>query len=243
MVKESTPPHTIATLNTKSSPLTPAAKRVRMSSASSHQAATAAETTPSQPQNAGTNELQTELSTSDGDLEVVGISATIALSPSLMASCEQKLTSVIQDDTYTDSGFGTDNTDTTSVASSIYAGFMENGRRYQTVREGDYWGPSDEKQVCSFTTTNHHARAPLIRTRSSNPCMLATLCTPSSIRGSRTLCSSHQLARPLRTSSISVLALEFGLLTWPINFLRLLSPEWTCILHLRLGYRRTAGWK
>lgn len=37
--------------------------------------------------------------------------------------------------------------DTTSIASRIYAGYMENGRRYQTTREGEYWGPSDEKQV------------------------------------------------------------------------------------------------
>ena len=96
-----------------------------------------------------------------------------------MTSYEQKLTSVTQDDTYTDSGFGTDNTDTTSVASSIYAGFMENGRRYQTVREGEYWGPSDEKQVYSFTTTYHYTRDLLTKTRSSNPCMLVTLCTPS----------------------------------------------------------------
>ena len=29
----------------------------------------------------------------------------------------------------------------------MYAGHMENGRRYQTKREGEYWGPSDDKQV------------------------------------------------------------------------------------------------
>lgn len=36
--------------------------------------------------------------------------------------------------------------DTTSIASSIYAGYVENGRRYQITREGEYWGPNDEKQ-------------------------------------------------------------------------------------------------
>ena len=36
--------------------------------------------------------------------------------------------------------------ESTSIASSIYAGHVENGRRYQTKREGEYWGPSDEKQ-------------------------------------------------------------------------------------------------
>jgi hypothetical protein len=28
----------------------------------------------------------------------------------------------------------------------MYRGYIENGRRYQTVREGEYWGPSDEQQ-------------------------------------------------------------------------------------------------
>lgn len=36
--------------------------------------------------------------------------------------------------------------DTTSVTSSIYRGITQHGRRYQTTREGDYWGPADEKQ-------------------------------------------------------------------------------------------------
>lgn len=44
--------------------------------------------------------------------------------------------------------FGTDESDSTSIASSMYAGYLENGRRYQTKREGEYWGPSDERQVC-----------------------------------------------------------------------------------------------
>lgn len=40
--------------------------------------------------------------------------------------------------------------DTTSVASNIYKGIIENGRRYQAVREGEYWGPSDDKQFQSM---------------------------------------------------------------------------------------------
>ena len=40
--------------------------------------------------------------------------------------------------------------DTTSIASSIYKGHLENGRRWQVVREGEYWGPSDEKQFESM---------------------------------------------------------------------------------------------
>lgn len=50
-----------------------------------------------------------------------------------------------QDDA--DSTLGTEYSDTTSITSSIYKGYIENGRRYQVVREGEYWGPSDEKQV------------------------------------------------------------------------------------------------
>lgn len=57
-----------------------------------------------------------------------------------------------EDDTYSDSGVGTERSDHTSIASSVYAGFIENGRRYQNVREGEYWGPSDEKQA-SFLAT------------------------------------------------------------------------------------------
>ena len=38
-------------------------------------------------------------------------------------------------------------TESGSVSSSIYAGYLANGRRYQTTREGEYWIPSDEKQV------------------------------------------------------------------------------------------------
>lgn len=37
--------------------------------------------------------------------------------------------------------------DTTSMSSSIYQDFIEYERRYQTKREGEYWGPADEKQV------------------------------------------------------------------------------------------------
>ena len=50
---------------------------------------------------------------------------------------------------------GTDRSDTDSITSSIYAGFLENGRKYQTLREGEYWGPSDDKQV-GFPPLWHH---------------------------------------------------------------------------------------
>ncbi|KAK4543436.1 hypothetical protein LTR36_005579 [Oleoguttula mirabilis] len=46
-----------------------------------------------------------------------------------------------------DSGFGGDDTgsDTTSIASSMLRGHIENGRKYATLRD-DYWGPSDDQQ-------------------------------------------------------------------------------------------------
>lgn len=53
-----------------------------------------------------------------------------------------------------DSALGTEKSETTSIASSIYAGYVENGRRYQTVREGEYWGPSDEKQFEAMETAH-----------------------------------------------------------------------------------------
>ncbi|KFY49318.1 hypothetical protein V496_10102 [Pseudogymnoascus sp. VKM F-4515 (FW-2607)] len=51
-----------------------------------------------------------------------------------------------------DSSYGGDDTlsETTSIASSMYRGYIENGRRYQTVKEGTYWGPSDEQQFETF---------------------------------------------------------------------------------------------
>ena len=40
--------------------------------------------------------------------------------------------------------------DTTSLTSSIARGIVQNGRRYQTMREGEYWGPADDKQFESM---------------------------------------------------------------------------------------------
>ncbi|OQE90316.1 hypothetical protein PENNAL_c0012G10148 [Penicillium nalgiovense] len=40
--------------------------------------------------------------------------------------------------------------DTTSLASTIARGRVENGRRYQATKEDDYWGPSDEQQFEAF---------------------------------------------------------------------------------------------
>ncbi|KAJ5220978.1 uncharacterized protein N7469_009865 [Penicillium citrinum] len=40
--------------------------------------------------------------------------------------------------------------ETTSLASTIAKGRLENGRRYQAIKEDDYWGPSDEQQFEAF---------------------------------------------------------------------------------------------
>lgn len=46
-----------------------------------------------------------------------------------------------------DSALGKDwQSETTSLSSTLYRGYIEHGRRYQTLREGQYWGPSDEQQ-------------------------------------------------------------------------------------------------
>ncbi|KAJ5894616.1 hypothetical protein N7495_006307 [Penicillium taxi] len=40
--------------------------------------------------------------------------------------------------------------ETTSIASAIAKGRLENGRRYQNLKEDDYWSPSDEQQFEAF---------------------------------------------------------------------------------------------
>lgn len=40
--------------------------------------------------------------------------------------------------------------ETTSIASTIAKGRLENGRRYQALRDDNYWSPSDEKQFEAF---------------------------------------------------------------------------------------------
>lgn len=77
-------------------------------------------------------------------------------------------------DTDTDSAYADDDSasETTSVASTLLRGHIENGRRYSSLRD-DYWGPSDEAQFetmdrCHYTyllmlsdTENPLFRAPI----------------------------------------------------------------------------------
>ena len=46
-----------------------------------------------------------------------------------------------------DSDMGSDNSDSTPMAASIWAGYVENGKWYRTKREGEYGAPNDAKQV------------------------------------------------------------------------------------------------
>jgi ubiquinone/menaquinone biosynthesis C-methylase UbiE len=45
--------------------------------------------------------------------------------------------------------------DTTSLASSIYKYRFENGRRYHAYKEGEYWGPNDEKHNDQLDIGHH----------------------------------------------------------------------------------------
>lgn len=60
-----------------------------------------------------------------------------------------------EEEEFADSAYGeSTGSFTTSISTSIYQGVMQNGRRYQTLKEGDYWGPSDEKQFESMETVH-----------------------------------------------------------------------------------------
>ena len=145
--KESTPPPTAVAIG--SSPVTPAAKRVRTTSPPKETAQTTTETVPAQ-RDGNTTADDTMVNTTRstvGEDHVERFDDVVSTRLPCPASCSNSANKDDQESLHDgDSAFGTDNSDTTSVTSSIYAGYVENGRRYQTVREGEYWGPSDEKQ-------------------------------------------------------------------------------------------------
>ncbi|KAJ5708671.1 hypothetical protein N7488_008472 [Penicillium malachiteum] len=66
--------------------------------------------------------------------------------------------------------------ETTSVASSTYRGLIENGRRYQTMRENKYWSPADEQQFESLEAG--HAVAIVLDSDKSNPLFQAPVTKP-----------------------------------------------------------------
>ncbi len=66
-----------------------------------------------------------------------------------MLSVNLLTTNLYQDDTFdADSAYGSPLTSpATSVSSSIYRGYIENGRKYSTVKDDGYYIPVDEKQL------------------------------------------------------------------------------------------------
>ncbi|KAJ5547566.1 hypothetical protein N7513_004800 [Penicillium frequentans] len=81
----------------------------------------------------------------------------------------------VDPDFYTsDPGYGTEpqdfHSETTSITSAIAKGRFENGRRYQSIKEDDYWGPSDDQQFeafeighMMFLVLDHNQDNPLFR--------------------------------------------------------------------------------
>ncbi|KAJ6010831.1 hypothetical protein N7451_002243 [Penicillium sp. IBT 35674x] len=66
--------------------------------------------------------------------------------------------------------------DTTSLASEIARGRVENGRRYQSLKPGDYWSPSDDLQFEAYETghiiyllLDYNQRNPLHRAPIESP--------------------------------------------------------------------------
>lgn len=80
-----------------------------------------------------------------------------------------------------DSALGDDDdfgSDTTSLASSLLRGHIENGRKYATLRD-DYWGPSDEKQF--ETMDAGHLLYLILESDKKNPLFRAPIDEPTAI--------------------------------------------------------------
>ncbi|KAJ6071209.1 hypothetical protein N7499_009223 [Penicillium canescens] len=69
--------------------------------------------------------------------------------------------------------------ETTSLASTIYRGVFENGRRYQVVKEGRSWCPSDEQQWESLEAG--HLIAIILDSDRENPLFYAPIENPKHI--------------------------------------------------------------
>ncbi|KAJ5743227.1 hypothetical protein N7533_010329 [Penicillium manginii] len=69
--------------------------------------------------------------------------------------------------------------ETTSLSSTIYRGIMENGRRYQNLKEGEYWGPADEQQFESYEAG--HLTYLVVDSETPNPLFQAPVTNPKHI--------------------------------------------------------------
>lgn len=67
-----------------------------------------------------------------------------------------------------DSAFGSDvDSDTTSVTSTIFKGYISNGRRHQALANKAYYQPADEKQLASYEAG--HLLFLIVDSQRSNP--------------------------------------------------------------------------
>ena len=69
--------------------------------------------------------------------------------------------------------------ETTSIASDFYRGFMENGRRYQTLKNSEYFSPADEQQFETYETG--HIAALLMNSDKTNPLFCAPIQEPKHV--------------------------------------------------------------
>lgn len=65
------------------------------------------------------------------------------------------------------------NSETTSIGSSIYRGIIENGRRYQSLREDEYCFPADEQQFETYDAS--HLAAFVGESQEDNPLFQAPI--------------------------------------------------------------------
>lgn len=66
--------------------------------------------------------------------------------------------------------------ETNSIATDLYKGFMENGRRYQTLRSSEYFSPADEQQFETYEVG--HLAALLMNSERANPLYCAPVQNP-----------------------------------------------------------------
>jgi hypothetical protein len=70
----------------------------------------------------------------------------ILLGAEICQSSDPSQRSCCDDEYGVDNGAGDSASETTSLNSSIFHYRHENGRRYHAYKDGEYWGPNDEKQ-------------------------------------------------------------------------------------------------
>ncbi|KAJ5100860.1 hypothetical protein N7456_006912 [Penicillium angulare] len=68
---------------------------------------------------------------------------------------------------------------TTSIASDLYKGFMENGRRYRALRSSGYFSPADERQFEMYEMG--HLAALLVNSARAKPLFCAPIQDPKRV--------------------------------------------------------------